>query len=745
MKGIYKIVAVFAAFYSVTVMGQSELIEAADPFVFYDLPRYTLEEGTRFNQPEFTTHPDFGHMTFSAPYGKRVVEDISKRTPDERFYYDLDDATFFYIEKASQPINFYENGILRAIDYSLHPVNSFLYESGPQPVKTGLDLMNKRAYLKIDSDYIGLANIELEITHFDNSTTEQLPDWSQVTVGNFGVRITEIFPGIDLEIIFRQGALKTEFVIKQNPGVKELRFIDKMQLPEKYELITDLDPVLSMFVQIYNTETGETDVVIDPARTRDASGSRSSWINQYTIVGNNLKILVDSTTLNDASHIYPLRVDPLITAVGPVTSAFGIRGSLLSPSSCNHTITVSYPAGSTPWDVSANWSVYTDFCARTYILTGLYADCWMSDAQVWLTSACGGASPVGAPGTIWTCIGCNSIGTWTPTLAFGSSGTQSLAQCYPASCSAQNRSFTINDNRTFCSSITTGGVTYDNCTWANSYCISLDQWSVTVQGRTMETLGNTTTGNGSQTINDADCIGTSVLDPTPLYGIPTYTYSWSTGASSSTITVNNTPGVYTCTVTDACGTARIATFNIGCPLPITLSYFEGKWNGNETELKWEVLNEEGIEAYVVQRMTENGGYENLYKQESSGSSGSRSYLFKDYLTPLGKNFYRLQMISKEEGISYSETIEVNRTNEENIVIAPNPNAGEFDLFLLSSKKQTVLVEVLDKSGQIVYSSTLEVEAGQNKNSMMLKDLTPGLYVVRSTSEDGIASARLVIR
>ncbi|MBL7896930.1 MAG: T9SS type A sorting domain-containing protein, partial [Crocinitomicaceae bacterium] len=440
---------------------------------------------------------------------------------------------------------------------------------------------------------------------------------------------------------------------------------------------------------------------------------------------NSVTLLCDSLLLNGSDKIYPLTIDPLFTAVGPVTSAFGIRGSLLTPASCNNSLNVTFPGGSTPWDVSANWTVVTDFCARTLVLFGFYDDCYMSDAQVWITSSCGGASPVGAPATIWTCLGCNSIGTWAPTLPFASSGTQSLAQCYSPSCSNQTLTFTMFDNRSYCTSYTV----YDNCTWANSYCVSLDQWSVTVQGRTIETLGNTVTGNGNTTINDGDCIGTVLLDPTPLYGVAPYSYSWSTGATSPTITVGVTPAIYTCTVTTACGSSVVATFNIGCPLSVGMSSFSAELLSNKVMLEWETLSENDISHFVVERAGSDGIFTSIAQVEAVGSQSGYKYQFKDDQPLMGISYYRLNTINHSEEGEYSEIKSIHYSSEE-ISIIPNP-ATEYVTILFDGENEIKYdLKIINSTGEIVYNQEILSEEKVISQSIGISELPAGIYTIQ---------------
>jgi hypothetical protein len=117
-------------------------------------------------------------------------------------------------------------------------------------------------------------------------------------------------------------------------------------------------------------------------------------------------------------------------------------------------------------------------------------------------------------------------------------------------------------------------------------------------GATVSTLSNLTAGaytytvtdnNGcaktqALTITEPDILGTGLgiwavscnglndgqLSITGIQGTAPYTYSWSTGATTSTIT-NLSPGVYTVTVTDANGCVKISTKTITEPPPVTVT------------------------------------------------------------------------------------------------------------------------------------------------------------------------------
>lgn len=696
---------------------------------------YSNEQGSAYNLDAFVAHPDFGKLPFDAPIGKRVVEDLSKRTSDSRYYIDLDDPKFFYIQQASNAINTYKGGYWRAIDPTLYAANANTYRSGIQPCITSLEIGNKQSVIELGNDRFGFNNYQLKVTSLSNQITLHQANWNQIQVANNGAYITEVFPGIDLRLTYLQGSIKSEFIIKQNLQVKELQFIDQLDIPSNLNGYLHVDENNGSEYLLFNDmSTGDVQVKIDPVKCYDASGDKQYWINPYTLDGNLMRFTCDSLHLNDASKVYPLTIDPLVTVVGPIASPANLMGSLPSPSFCSHTINVNYPGGTTPWDVSASWAITSNTCGGI--------SCYMSEAQVWITSSCGGGSPVGFPSTIWTCSGwtCGSPGNWTPTLPFNSSGTQSLAQCYSPSCSNQNLSFTINFSRTFC-----GDIINNNCNWLTNNCNYMNNWSVTVQGRSAETLSNTPTGNGSLTIAAPTCAsGTQVLNPTPQYGVPGYTYVWSTGATSSTITVPNAVATYTCQVTDACGTVRTATFTITCPLGIDLSNFEAKLKDKHVDLSWDANCTQTISRFDVLR----AGSDLQFKMIGSVPmiQGNQSYRFVDQLPLDGINYYQLSLKNELGNSELSEirsvVTQVARINALSVV--PNPNTGSFSLEIACPTTDEYMVELISANGRIFYQQTHQLDKGQQVIPMLGLNLEKGTYVARVRSGNRSFQEKLVV-
>lgn len=79
-----------------------------------------------------------------------------------------------------------------------------------------------------------------------------------------------------------------------------------------------------------------------------------------------------------------------------------------------------------------------------------------------------------------------------------------------------------------------------------------------------------------------------------------------------------------------------------------------------------------------------------------------------------------------------------------IVLAPNPNKGNFTTYYTSSKEQKVSLKLFDVAGRIVYTDEIKVNTGSNSIEMKLHDLNKGIYLFEFTTQAGKQNVKLVI-
>ena len=266
-----------------------------------------------------------------------------------------------------------------------------------------------------------------------------------------------------------------------------------------------------------------------------------------------LSFYVPTNWIESEDAVYPLIIDPLVSSTATQTGgtmAFRFDGDFCigGPNgSCNYNLIVPRPANST--------ITGTTFSAVYNTLNGYCFGCWMNEAAFNIVNTCGVSG-------FWNC---NSTSPGTCTAA-NYDIFSDVGNCLGSACNG-NVTFQIQNSYCYCS---TGG----NC-GISCQIMYNNTWSVTLIGHTLETLGNVPTGNGSATPFIASCSGGNVtLNPTPANGVPGYTYSWTTGATTPTISIPPFPyngQTVSVNVTDACGVTRIAQFLISCPLAVSFT------------------------------------------------------------------------------------------------------------------------------------------------------------------------------
>ncbi len=683
-------------------------------------------------------HPDFGTLPFDAPQ-KNVVEVISKRTVDERFYIDINEPQFFYIQKSGVPINFYRNNYLVAIDPTLQQQSPGVFSAPNQPYPTSLDFNAAKTVLNCQNYFVENNKYTLSIINSANAVTTYTSNWSNYVVGNNGAYVTDVFPGIDMKLIFDRSKVKCNFILKTPiANRKKIILTDHLNLSNGLSLIQQSGFPGQLFIDdISVVDLNSTQqFLIKKANSYDASGITSNMtFNNYKIIGNDIELHVDSVFLSMPGIVYPVTIDPTFTAVGPIAAPANTIGSDINPAFCSQNLTVVFPGGSTPWDFSSTWQTASGLCCS------ILGNCTNAFPLVDIISSCGGVTPLGA-GFFWQCTpGCNTPGTWGPTIPFNSSGCQGMVQCYPASCSAQNFNFTFHLRRgNACP--TTGGC---NCTYATNTCVRLNNWSVTLQGRSAETLANTVTGNGTTT-QAATCFGSVTMNPGAAYGVGPYTYLWAPGGQTTpTKTFSPTaPGnnVFTCNVTDACGTVRVATFTItnNCVLPIELTDFTASYNGEYASVNWTTATEKNTEYFTIEKSTNGVDYILLQKVAGAvNSTSTKKYSVND-LDPnkKGINYYRLKQFDIGGTEKYSKIITLDIIEESmEVKLIPNPAANDVDIEL-SNKfiGKTINIELYDITGKkFILKQDIKITSENRTTHLNLSDLPQGSYFINVITDD----------
>lgn len=199
----------------------------------------------------------------------------------------------------------------------------------------------------------------------------------------------------------------------------------------------------------------------------------------------------------------------------------------------------------------------------------------------------------------------------------------------------------------------------------------------------------------------------------PAGGTAPYTYSWSTGSASQTITVSpSSVGVhnYTVTITDAKGctatfTKSVTVVDVRC--------------GNKND------------KVLVCHKT--GSASNPYVQICVSANAVATHLANgSYLGACTNN-----AITRTSKPATEATARI-------LMAYPNPSHGNFNLQLKGFSTGKVTVQVMNSLGKTVLVKEVSVSYAIQDESLDLKGVAAGIYQVRVVGADGVATTAVVI-
>ncbi len=223
------------------------------------------------------------------------------------------------------------------------------------------------------------------------------------------------------------------------------------------------------------------------------------------------------------------------------------------------------------------------------------------------------------------------------------------------------------------------------------------------------------------------------------------TYSWSTGATTRSITV--TPAAYgtsTYTVLDNGGSTCISDVfhvTVSSALPVVFSDFTATSKDDKVQLKWTTAIENNNRQFIVERSSDAVTYFPLGHVAGSGTTtGAVRYVFTDDQPLYKENFYRLRILDASSQASFSPVRKVNFPfyifNVKNV----GSSEGKLTVEVISSQKDAIRLQVYDVSGRKVIDRKLNVPAG---NTFVPLVLQPGTYIIQLKNSQEIMVSQKV--
>lgn len=521
------------------------------------------EELKKLTPEKFQQHPEYGLLPYNAQC-QECFELIQKRTEHERYFVkNGSNGTHFFAQKSLQPLH-YKNKKQEwiTIDWRLFPQGNKIYKAQHQNFPTAYNANNNATQLRVSSfDFQFNQNLtQYFLDKQGNIVQPEKANYNNQALGHEGIKIEEAWKNTNIEHIYKQHGIKTNFILKQplqlSSDIEWLVFEDAVQLPENYFLRKNENELA-----LINAEKKHIITYRQPAFY---DGYSYGMLGHYELEqqGNfwKIKVMVPASFLNDKKVSYPLTIDPLVTVgpqgIGEFKVAFpatfnsaNMGFTLSAIGSCDYSITFVGLGGANLTGTLLDVEYENEFnpcapndnppyCEFTDVSMEVIGPCGNSTGQL----ICNPAQPP-----------FNGTCTTDPLKVPGAGAIRipNFLNCVEAQCPDYELTFSIK-NRTFkCN---------DLC---STSCAVGHRFAITLEGRTIEERVTIT--------DDFICAGQPVnVISLPSFGVPPYTYLWNpTGQTDSIITVNpETNSFYSCIVTDACGnTAEADTLINVIPSP----------------------------------------------------------------------------------------------------------------------------------------------------------------------------------
>lgn len=187
---------------------------------------------------------------------------------------------------------------------------------------------------------------------------------------------------------------------------------------------------------------------------------------------------------------------------------------------------------------------------------------------------------------------------------------------------------------------------------------------------------------------------------------------------------------------------------VASTLPVKLSAFTVKKNGNKAILNWTTAMEKNVSHFAIERSVDGSEYTDIGVLFTDGNSDvQRDYQFTDELKHVNKQmiYYRLRMVDLDGRYEHSPVRVIRLDDQKDVptVMAyPNPVIDNLRItFPNSWQDSRVSIDFVNTSG-VVLKRIVNNRAGQTE-TVDLRDLAAGLYMVRVSNGEETATQRII--
>lgn len=194
------------------------------------------------------------------------------------------------------------------------------------------------------------------------------------------------------------------------------------------------------------------------------------------------------------------------------------------------------------------------------------------------------------------------------------------------------------------------------------------------------------------------------------------------------------------------GIITLTACPMGIPLPIQISRFDVRVDGDYNVVEWETMLEVNNEAQIVERSA-NGidDWKEIGRIIGTGNSHKKNiYSLVDH-KPLVLGYYRIKSVDFDGQIEYSTIADVLRKDLlGNKISAIYNYSDHLSLEFITSNEDGIEIYISDITGKTVWMGQFETNAGLNYYDIDLSNTNMGMYFITIT-KIGFKETRSFVR
>ena len=219
--------------------------------------------------------------------------------------------------------------------------------------------------------------------------------------------------------------------------------------------------------------------------------------------------------------------------------------------------------------------------------------------------------------------------------------------------------------------------------------------------------------------------------------------SWIDLSGAANATGNTEGSTISGTIPAGTTITQIGIGSVAPPLPVTLVAFDVVPENQTALLFWSTSMETNSESFEIQQSTDTRNWATIGSVQSYGESNVlREYHFVDKTPLAGKNYYRLKMIDRDGTFAYSR-IRTAEFEKGAPAIWPNPAADRVTV-RTGNARAVSRIQIISASG-IVVSEHIQAAGFESDQSLDVKNLASGTYLVRLVQTDGTVNTHRFVK